>query len=450
MDGLSAGVAVISSTYLVAIYSLRGGWDNVLVLSLLTGALAAFLIFNFQPARIFMGDAGSLFIGFLLAGVSLLEVTHLSGLSSFLFIPILVLAVPILDTVFVSVTRRLRGQPISQGGTDHTSHRLVRLGINERRAVLVLYGLSAVSGGIAFAIHYISPLNAVVLVALWGLFLLLFAVHLFEPGAPGDATSLYPVLNRDALVILLDPIVLSLSYYLAFFFRFGEVTGDHWSAFVRSWPVLLAIKSVCLLSCGVYRRSWWRGGRQDLYRLLQASLLGDVLSVIVFVGAYRFYGYSRIVFALDGVVSSLLLIATRGSFQLFRDFVETVHGPAGGERRAAILGTDHSAQVAVPLLKDYRAFCVGLIQTQREAGLARHIWGVPVLGHVDDLSQLIERHRIQDVVLPGSEPGGLVESVIALAAQRNVRVLRLGLYEEPGSLRARAASAAVQDVNGAQ
>jgi UDP-GlcNAc:undecaprenyl-phosphate/decaprenyl-phosphate GlcNAc-1-phosphate transferase len=127
MDGLSAGVALISACYLVAFYIMGGYRDQALIVAVTAGAIAGFLLFNFNPARIFMGDAGSLFLGFLLGATSLLEVTHVSGVPAFVFAPITVLAIPIFDTLFVSVTRRLRGQAISQGGTDHSSHRLVRM-----------------------------------------------------------------------------------------------------------------------------------------------------------------------------------------------------------------------------------------------------------------------------------------------------------------------------------
>ena len=125
-----------------------------------------------------MGDCGSLFLGFLLGALCLPRITHVSGVPSLVLAPCLVLAIPVFDTAFVSVTRRMRGQPISQGGTDHSSHRLVQLGLSERNAVLLLLTLSVISGAVALAARHIFYAHAVVLMALWSFALLLFGIIL--------------------------------------------------------------------------------------------------------------------------------------------------------------------------------------------------------------------------------------------------------------------------------
>ena len=115
------------------------------------GAVLGFLVRNAPPARIFMGDAGSLFLGFFLSGLCLVvDAAYYSrGITAVLAVPVLLVLIPIFDTTFVTVTRLLRGQPVSQGGRDHTSHRLVALGGSERRALAVLFGLSILGGGVA-------------------------------------------------------------------------------------------------------------------------------------------------------------------------------------------------------------------------------------------------------------------------------------------------------------
>ncbi len=178
MDGLAAGVAVISAIYLAFFYGGTGSTDYGRIAIIAAAAAAGFLIFNFYPARIFMGDCGSLFLGFLLGSLCLPQVTHVSGLPALVLAPCVVLAIPVFDTAFVSVTRSLRQQPISQGGTDHTSHRLVQLGFSERDAVLLLLGLSVVSGAIALVARHVLYWHAIELVALWFLVLLLFGIYL--------------------------------------------------------------------------------------------------------------------------------------------------------------------------------------------------------------------------------------------------------------------------------
>lgn len=122
------------------------------------GAISGFLVYNFNPASIFMGDAGSLFIGFILVCLTIngsgsqIHCGSSIHLLSVIAVPILILFIPILDTGFVSVMRKLFHRPISKGGTDHSSHRLGAIGFSEKKAVLVLYAFAVISGSIAFAI----------------------------------------------------------------------------------------------------------------------------------------------------------------------------------------------------------------------------------------------------------------------------------------------------------
>ena len=115
------------------------------VLFLLAGSLAAFLVFNFPPARIFMGDCGSLFVGFVVGWAALPVMGGVSSQPLWVLVATTLLAAPVLDMGLVSAARFLRGQPISQGGTDHSSHRLVRRGFSEPATVLLGYGLTAFS-----------------------------------------------------------------------------------------------------------------------------------------------------------------------------------------------------------------------------------------------------------------------------------------------------------------
>ena len=122
--------------------------------AILGGAALGFLLFNFNPASIFMGDGGSMFLGFTLGGIALLSsYDRTRNVTSVLITPVLIMLIPIFDTSVVAITRKLSGRPLSQGGRDHTSHRLVALGISERRAVLLLYGLAAASGILALLVR---------------------------------------------------------------------------------------------------------------------------------------------------------------------------------------------------------------------------------------------------------------------------------------------------------
>src|SRR5205085_7946611 len=130
MDGLASGIAAISSIFPAVNFLASSQAMEAMVLAAFAAALIGFLVYNSNPASIFMGDCGSMFIGFFLASSSLI---NLAGGRSRAFVPvlavpILVLFIPFFDTTFVPILRRLSGRAASQGGRDHTSHRLVALG----------------------------------------------------------------------------------------------------------------------------------------------------------------------------------------------------------------------------------------------------------------------------------------------------------------------------------
>ncbi|HEY2324313.1 MAG TPA: MraY family glycosyltransferase [Thermoanaerobaculia bacterium] len=156
MDGLAAGVAAIAAVFLALNFLGNGQPDAALMLVALAGALAGFLVYNRYPASIFMGDCGSMFIGFFLASMAVVARNgggRSRSVIAVLAVPVLVLVVPIFDTTFVTVMRKLAGRAASQGGRDHTSHRLVALGLSERHAVWMLYSFAAAAGVIAIVVR---------------------------------------------------------------------------------------------------------------------------------------------------------------------------------------------------------------------------------------------------------------------------------------------------------
>ena len=148
MNGLSSGVAVIASLFFGLISLVIGQVELAQLLFIFLGAGLGFLPHNFPRAKIFMGDSGSMFIGFVIASISIIGSwsTATSSLKMSLAIPILVLIYPIFDTTLVTLTRIIRRRPISLGGKDHSSHRLVRLGLQGPDAVLLIYSFCTLAG----------------------------------------------------------------------------------------------------------------------------------------------------------------------------------------------------------------------------------------------------------------------------------------------------------------
>ena len=171
MDGLCAGIAAMAAVFFTMLAYLNGQTIVTTLAAAVLGAAAGFLRWNFKPAKIFMGDGGAMFLGFLMATLGLkLRLEQANHLSAWLTPP-LILGVTIFDTTLVSISRLRRGLlPFATPGKDHAAHRLANLGLGQRGAVLTLYFLGALAGGTAVLVAYLPPrgalLTAVVIPAL--------------------------------------------------------------------------------------------------------------------------------------------------------------------------------------------------------------------------------------------------------------------------------------------
>lgn len=164
MDGLSAGVGLVCATFMLAIALLNGDTTIAFMLTALIGSLVGFLRYNLHPAKIYMGDAGSLFLGLMLGALSMIG-QYTAAHHVALLTPVLILGVPIFDTLFVMYVRFLRGLPIFLGSPDHMPLRLRHWGLSIRQVVLLSYGASVILGGLGLVIMLVSKQVALVVAA---------------------------------------------------------------------------------------------------------------------------------------------------------------------------------------------------------------------------------------------------------------------------------------------
>src|SRR2546427_4418412 len=230
MDGLATGVAAIASCFLTVNFVSVNQPAEAVMMAVFKAALLGFLVYNSHPASIFMGDSGSMFIGFFLASAALVNVSggRSRSLASVLAVPILVLFIPIFDTTFVTILRKLSGRAASQGGRDHTSHRLVALGMSEQRAVMMLYLFATLSGSLAVLVQRLKTDVSVALIAGLVVVLTLLGVYLagvkiYDDGeqAPAHEKPAFGFLidlsyKRRIFEVLLDVVLISLSYWSAY------------------------------------------------------------------------------------------------------------------------------------------------------------------------------------------------------------------------------------------
>lgn len=155
MDGLAAGVTGLGATTFAILAASLGRADPAIMAAALAGACAAFLVYNFHPARVFMGDAGSMLLGFVIAGVAVSGVMK-SAAAIAVVAPLIILAIPILDTSFVILKRLKYGLPVYNADRSHFHHRFFTIGWSQRKTVLALYAWCALMGGAAITLRFVS------------------------------------------------------------------------------------------------------------------------------------------------------------------------------------------------------------------------------------------------------------------------------------------------------
>lgn len=188
LDGLAAGVAAVASFAIAYTAYIHGMYTVTMAMLATAGGALGFLPFNFHPAKIFMGDGGSLFLGFMLASVSILGPVKGATILATI-VPVLVLGVPIFDTAFAIFRRVINKRPIMEADKGHLHHRLMAAGMGQRRSVLTLYGISAVMGVAAILFSRDLFLESAGLFLIAGNFIYIFLT---------DATSAIPQLKVES------------------------------------------------------------------------------------------------------------------------------------------------------------------------------------------------------------------------------------------------------------
>ncbi len=360
MDGLCGGIALVAGSCLLVASTADGIGPEDLYIAIVLGATTGFLVYNFHPASIFMGDTGSLFLGLNLATLTLLVRPHgggRSGLLSAVTVPVLLLLIPIFDTTFVTALRLLSGRKPSQGGRDHTSHRLVAIGLSEPRAVTTLWALAAGGGVISLLVQRPDPSWPLVAALTFMLAMVIFAVYLarIRIYADGDLAVLHngtitPLVanfmyKRRVAEVLLDLCLIPLAYYSAYRLRFeGPLFGANYPQFIESLPVVLAVQLVALFVVGCYRGSWRHFGMMDAVVAAKGVVSGTVGIELVLLYLFRFESYSRGVFIIYAAILMLLLTGSRASFRLMSEFVRRRRDTG---QRLLIYGAGEAGSIAV-------------------------------------------------------------------------------------------------------
>ena len=328
MDGLSSGVALIAIFFMAAIDRVSAGTLPLPMLAALAGSILGFFVFNFPPAKIFMGDCGSQFIGFTLACLSILDSwQNTTNLFFMLIPPVLIFAVPIFDTTLVTILRKYYGRPISQGGRDHASHRLVGLGLSERSTVFLLWGISALFGVVAVLTRIFDFETWGILIAAMMAALLVFGILLAQERKVSKDAATFPVpgsafapinffFQRRLVEVLIDTLLIAMAYCGAYLLRFDwTLDAYHARQLASTLPLVLGTKILLMLLLGLYKGFWIYIDFETVIRYTKILFLSSALSIAMISFFFRFTGFSRTIFAIDFL---LLLIFVIGSRALLR------------------------------------------------------------------------------------------------------------------------------------
>jgi UDP-GlcNAc:undecaprenyl-phosphate GlcNAc-1-phosphate transferase len=442
MDGLAAGVAALTAVFRLAFFVIEGDRGGAWMMAGLLGAVGGFLIRNYPPAKIFMGDAGSFFLGFFLSGVSVVSApaAYTRGVTAVLVFPVLLVLVPILDTTFVTVTRLLTGRPVSQGGRDHASHRLVALGISEGWALTLLLGISALSGLVAVLSSRYGFAHSIVLLALLGVGLALLGVHLSRaqvvaaqisrPETPAMRLLADFQYKRQVATLVIDVVLIVVAYYAAYLLRFEAEFAAEQAMFLRSVGPVLGLQVLALAVSGNYRGLWRYTSLPDLLRLLRAVTLGVGASVLYVVFTTRFEAFSRAVFVLDWLLLVVLLGGSRVGFRLLG---ERLRPRSVGLRRALIYGAGDGGALTLREVRNNAALrreVVGFLDDdQGKRGTRIH--GLPVLGGIEMAEEVLRAQAVGEVIVASEKiPPERVRRLEAMCAARGVAVTRATLRIE--------------------
>lgn len=421
LDGLASGVGIIASLTTFSLMMLNGDIVSALLVLVLAGAMMGFLRYNFMPAKIFLGDSGSLFIGFTLAVLSVQGSTKGSTAVA-IIIPILVLGLPIVDTV-LAMTRRLLGSfhPDQQKNGSllnklrsmfvpdrrHIHHQLLALGLSHRNAVLMLYVVSLFFGIVAFATTF-TKTNGATLLLLGGVGIAVLEgvrrLRYREMSilSNGMLLPIYKsaIINKGIFLSILDLGFIAFAFSASFLLTLAQTSdGGHGAAFFLSLILVCGIQICVFYFMGLYRGTFHGLGIGDLLKIIRAVAISVIITAVTLVYSFKIYAFLvPPIFLLDFFILLSLIAGSRMSFRvltyIFRK--ETRTG-----KRVLIYGSNLSGVVTLQhMLSDdrFNLQLVGFIVDNPDLE-GKRVNGYKVFGGHWKLPGLLKKHQVDEVLI---------------------------------------------------
>ncbi|MCX6874252.1 MAG: hypothetical protein NTW21_10660 [Verrucomicrobia bacterium] len=455
LDGLCAGLAAVATVGLAAMAAVNGRTDSALLLLVMGGAILGFLKYNLNPARIFLGDAGSMLIGFFLATAAT-EAVGRRAVVGMILLPIAVAGVPLIDVMLAIWRRsmrrfllRLRGEMPAGGiftaDQDHLHHRLIREGKSQHQVGLVLQGIAILLAALAFLpLIFGERMFALSLVGFLIVTLVgvrnLAQVEIEQTGSVIHMAIKLPGNRRRvaAMLFVYDLLVLTGAGAAAVLIETNCLTrGDRTDHLVNFVVVFVILCSIALLTLRVHQRLWVRATMRDLMSLQFGLLVAAMATFTLFTLGYEELEWSTLRMTLMGyVIACGGVCLPRAGLDLLREFGTDARlhhqQPAGdgdygptvvlGAGDFGTLLLNHlksSAPEAYPGLK-----ILGFIDEKRELH-GRRLRSFRILGGLAIIPALVEQEELQGIILAINDPGPeLLAQLKALADQYQLKIHR--------------------------
>jgi UDP-GlcNAc:undecaprenyl-phosphate GlcNAc-1-phosphate transferase len=458
LDGLASGVALIASITIFSISLIKGDATTAIMALLMAGALIGFLRYNFQGARIFLGDSGSLFIGFTLAILSMRSSTKGSTAFS-IIVPVLALGLPIMDTMLSMIRRFLKSViPSSKGSSPakgrfsalfhpdrgHIHHRLIDRGLSHRKVVLLLYLVSCLFGIGAFAVTFSNNFAASLIITSIAIatFVGVSQLKYREMAILRNGLFLpmyeWPLFQSSLFLSFLDLGFMTAAYLLAYDLAFHGAAplGLTGPTFLGGMALMTGLQMVTFFFSGLYRHAIRQFGLGDILKIVKGVVVTAAVSFFVLLLLPSHRGLTDPTFFLLNffILLSLVLVA-RGSFRVL-NYLSRREGKAECTR-VLIYGADATGLLLLHrfIHDDSFRYCpVGFLDVDPRLE-GKRLDGYPIFGGHWKLARLVRTKQIKEVILAVCDLKPVVLSRLYEICRENGVILRSSTVhlEEYGS-----------------
>jgi UDP-GlcNAc:undecaprenyl-phosphate GlcNAc-1-phosphate transferase len=423
---------------------LKGEYRLAVIAFSITGSTAGFLFYNFKPARIFMGDSGSLFLGFSLSYLSIAVQNNLGSSSAILvlLIPISLMVIPIMDTVLVTIKRLAAGRRIDQGGKDHTSHRLVALGLSEKKAVLILYFISSIWGVLCILMFKTQVNNLLLCILLLTIGSVIFSIILSKIKVYNESEEKlsYARFNGESLkgnnstvrfFLLHKKLIIGVCTDILIMFGSFSIDSKAMKIPMEKDYVVLAtficVKISVLYLSNFYYRIWRYVEIIEIMGYFVVTVIATVLLAAILFLKGKTGIYSAYFFVFDFLLTFTGIIISRFFYRWLNELISRNRSI---EKKAIIYGAGESGCF---LMKE-------LLQNQKHAlkpvgwiddDKSKHnmfLCGYKIYGGQDQLLDICSKIKPDMILISTTEIDKSIEDAIrAKLANQNIGVGRFGL-----------------------